>query len=261
MYTPLLKSSRTLTDVPDPNLFHMHTHNNYEIYCFISGSAKYFVEGTVYNLRPRDILLIKKGEAHTLLIDDARPYERIVISYDAEAIPAATREELCAFLDGRGLGENNCYSAAAFKDKHWYYYLNEICKTNDVSKKQAYLAVLLYELKEQYPNITSKDVYHDTTSELIHYINEHLCENITLEQLCETFYISKPHINRKFKQVTGTTVWDYIKKKRLLKANALLREGVRPTDAYLLCGFNDYSTFYTAYRKEFHRSPKDDYVR
>lgn len=260
MQTPHIRTTRTLTEKPDSKMFHMHTHGDYEIYCFLSGSAKYFVEGTVYPLRPRDILLIKKGEAHTLLIDDDRPYERIVINFDADAILTDKRKEIVTFLDGRGLGEKNCFHASVFKDSHWIYYLKELCKSRDVQRKQIYLTVLLCELMEQHSGCVSRDVYHDTISELILYINEHLFENLTLETLCEKFYISKPHLNRRFKQVTGTTVWDYVKRKRLLKAREMLQTGTRPTAVFSLCGFNDYSSFYVAYRKEFACAPKEDYV-
>ena len=45
MTNPITVSSRYYDKVPDPNLVHMHTHETYELYCFLTGDAKYSVEG------------------------------------------------------------------------------------------------------------------------------------------------------------------------------------------------------------------------
>ena len=93
----------------------------------------------------------------------------------------------------------------------------------------------------------------------INYINNHLFEDLSLDNISETFYISKTHLTRKFKKYTGSTVWDYILTKRLLYAKELLKNGEKPTDVYVDCGFNDYCSFYRAYKLKFNLPPKDDY--
>ena len=61
-----LHAQKTCTKKPDVSLFNKHTHDNYEIFCFLSGDAKYFIEGTIYDLKPNDILIIKKSDIHCL---------------------------------------------------------------------------------------------------------------------------------------------------------------------------------------------------
>ena len=41
----MIYSHKAYTEKPDLEMFNMHTHDDYEIYCFMSGSAKYYVEG------------------------------------------------------------------------------------------------------------------------------------------------------------------------------------------------------------------------
>jgi len=53
---------------------------------------------------------------------------------------------------------------------------------------------------------------------VLHYINEHYSEPLTLDQLSEKFFISKYHLLRKFDAQVGTTVHRYILQKRLLNA-------------------------------------------
>lgn len=57
---------------------------------------------------------------------------------------------------------------------------------------------------------------------VLHYINEHYSESLTLDQLAEQFFISKYHLLRKFDAQVGTTVHRYILQKRLMNAKQLL---------------------------------------
>lgn len=48
--TPFIKAEKSTDQNPNPSMYAMHTHDTYEIFCFLSGNAKYFVEGNVYPL-------------------------------------------------------------------------------------------------------------------------------------------------------------------------------------------------------------------
>lgn len=256
---PNITASRTRTEAPDLEKFNMHTQECYEIYCFLEGNADYFVEGTVYSLKSGDILILKKAEAHSLLIHTLCPYERIVVHFTAEGITADLRKLLCQFLDNRPLGRNNRYPAALFKNNNWQYYLKRIYSTRDFTQRQIYLSTLLYELWEAYPKIcSSESAEKNPITDVIGYINDNLTENLSLELLCCEFFMSKAQLNRKFKKATGSTVWEYIMTKRLLLAKEYLQEGESPTQVCAKSGFNDYCSFYRAYKAKFGSSPKAD---
>ena len=74
--------------------------------------------------------------------------------------------------------------------------------------------------------------------------------------LAKRFYLSKTHLNRIFKQSTGTTVWEYITIKRLFLAKELIAAGRQPTDVCTQCGFKDYTTFFRSYKRHFGISPR-----
>ena len=86
-------------------------------------------------------------------------------------------------------------------------------------------------------------------------VNRNLTGQITLESICEKYYISKSQLQRLFKKATGTTFWQYVTVKRLAQARLLLDEGESPTHIYTRCGFSDYSTFYRAYVKLYGHAP------
>ena len=98
----------------------------------------------------------------------------------------------------------------------------------------------------------------DTVTGILLYLNRHMKENITLDQLSERFFLSKHHMNKVFRKATGTTVFDYLLHKRVTLAQQLLIEGSSAQEAAAEAGFGDYSSFYRAYTKILGHSPLQD---
>ena len=97
--------------------------------------------------------------------------------------------------------------------------------------------------------------YDPKIQQVLSYINEHLHEELTVDQLAERAYLSKYHFMRLFKAQTGSTVHAYVRQKRLLHAARLIREGVSVGKAAADSGFGDYSAFHRAFRESFGISP------
>ena len=87
------------------------------------------------------------------------------------------------------------------------------------------------------------------------YLNENMEANISLDDICQRFYLSKSQLCRIFREATGVTVKQYLNAKRLVRAKQRIDAGEPPTYVYLRCGFNDYSSFYRAYVKYYGVSP------
>lgn len=93
---------------------------------------------------------------------------------------------------------------------------------------------------------------------VLDYIAEHLAEDISIDQLASCFYMSRYYLMHLFKQETGYSVASYISTKRLLRARALIQNGMSVTDACYQCGFKNYSSFSRAYKKLFHTSARGE---
>ena len=91
--------------------------------------------------------------------------------------------------------------------------------------------------------------------DIIRYLDEHLTEEISIEDLAKEFYVSKYHMMRRFRQETGTTIHAYLSDRRLFAARDHIAQGMPATDACFQCGFHSYSAFSRAYGKLFGVTP------
>lgn len=257
----------SLENQPEPEDFFMHAHEQYELFHFFSGSAKYLVEGTEYTLTPHDTLLIRPFEVHRLVLEDESvPYERTVIHFTPKMFGTdkTTAATLLRPFNNRELGRGNRYEARIFSGEGWpfgsdagklFARMGDDAEVFIASKVQSFLAETLLPFAERDRNETP---FSAKITGVLEYINAHLYEDITVARICEECFLSRAQLNRLFKYATGTSVWQYITTKRLLQAKMLIRAGERPTDVYEQCGFTEYSSFYRAYKAKFGNSPEQD---
>lgn len=235
----------------------MHSHDNYEIYYLLSGDADFLVEATRYHLHPGDLLLMRKGEVHMFRLRTSAPYERMHVNFEITPLLSHLGiSDLLAPFQNRPLGTFNHYPAPLFLSHSFKRDLERLCKAKE-EDKLLYLLPLLGEIKNAFEALKENpsSATPDRASAIVSYINEHLAEELSLEELSSRFYLSQTHLNRIFRASTGTTVWQYITIKRLYFAKELLEKGKKPTDVAPLCGFKDYTTFFRAYKKLFRRAP------
>lgn len=244
-----------------PNMVGMHIHDSYELFCFLSGHARYYIEGNLYPLKPGDILLIKKAEVHTLLADKITPYTSIVVHFHEADILDTPDQDLLHFLNDRPIGQQNRFPASLFKDKPWLYYLRQCVNTKDSHAKRLYLSSILNELYENRNRIIARQPERDRLTEILTYINIHLCDSISVDDICTHFYTSQSYLNQKIRMLTGASIWEYITVKRMYLAKDLLSCGKSPTVVCSECGYNDYSAFYRAYKRQFGHSPATDHIK
>ena len=255
-----IRAVKILDQHPRQRDYKLHTHTGFEIFCFLAGDAMYNIEGNMYPLFPGDIVLLKNSEAHHVILNSAIPYERITIHFQCnDDMPPELVETLLTPVINRPIGQYNLYSYKDFQDTNWRHYLECLCKESDHIRRQIYLMTLLLEITDAFPLIQDQHIINKTHSllQITHYIDQHLSDPLSIDFLCNHFFISETQLSRQFKKHLNTTVSEYILSKRLLQAYNTISKGVRPSSAYLQCGFRDYSSFYRAYKKKFGHSPKD----
>ncbi|MFD1907599.1 helix-turn-helix domain-containing protein [Paenibacillus rhizoplanae] len=93
------------------------------------------------------------------------------------------------------------------------------------------------------------DIMPELVRRTMEYIDAHLGQTLTLEQLSSTFHLNSTYISRQFKQHTGLTLRSYILDRRISLAKACLREGLSLTEACYQSGFSDYANFIRSFTK------------
>ncbi len=261
--TDFFEVAHSLTEKPDPASFSLHTHQKCEFYYFISGKGVFHIEGTDYPLKPGNILIMNNTESHYIEIDPNHPYERLAIHFDKNFIKRIDlKNDLLTFFEDRDPGENNLVTKESFDTNLYLSLINNIQKsieTDDTRTLTNFIA-LLSELKKAYlKNMAFESTAKKTlVNRIINYILSNIENDISLDDICDEFYICKSQLCTLFKKTMGVTVWSFITLKRLTLAKKLLEAGYTPTETYSKCGFGDYSSFYRAYKKHFGISPKNN---
>ena len=252
-----------LDEKPDKESFKLHTHDTFELYIFIHGRGKFLIEGNEYPLSHGDIILMRPTEAHYIDIDASKPYERFSAHFSEDFFKTFDKDGVLleAFLNHEP-GIFNRYSRDEFKPEIYNLLVNNLLSESQNRHLQVScnMLPLLNEIYKVYKSRRDTEIQGDSPIQrIVRYINNHINDNLTLDTICNKFYISKAQLCRSFKAATGSTVQNYINAKRLVNAKRMLSEGISPTRAAVLCGFNDYSVFYRAFYKEYGKAPKKEY--
>ncbi len=95
--------------------------------------------------------------------------------------------------------------------------------------------------------------------DVFRFIRENLTRDLSLETLEEHFFVSKHHLCREFKKLTGQTIHSYIVKSRLDLCKKYIEAGKSIKEVYALGGFGSYNHFFRAFKKEYDMTPKEYY--
>ncbi|MBQ9940949.1 MAG: helix-turn-helix transcriptional regulator [Clostridia bacterium] len=245
---------------PNQDDFKMHTHQECELFYFMSGKGIFHVEGTDYPLKQGDIAIMDNSESHYIELDCNYPYERFVVHFDKQYISKIDSEgKLLKIIEGRVPGKDNLFRKEHFSSNLYLMLINNIIDGLDKNKIQAEtnFFALMNELLVASPNQShNTDISNSSLiNKIINYILANLEKNFSLDDICNEFFISKPQLCRMFKSTMGATVGNYITVKRLSAAKKMLESGDNPTKVYLKCGYSDYTNFYRAYKKFYGDSP------
>lgn len=249
--------------------FNFHYHDFNKIMIFISGMINYTIEGRSYELKPYDIVLVNAGEIHKPTVLDNSAYERIIIYVSTQFLQKYSDSEynLNYCFDCAKKEFSNVLRVSSIEKSKLYQVCLELehSFSDQAFAKELYQKILFLEFMIQLNrtailnNINYLDSLNENSKllQIINYINEHLTEDITIDQIAENFYLSRYYLMHYFKAETGYTIGNYITEKRLLLAKDLVRKGSSVTQACYQCGFKNYSTFSRAFKKVFNTLPKN----
>jgi two-component system response regulator YesN len=96
--------------------------------------------------------------------------------------------------------------------------------------------------------------------DLKEYIQEHLHEDISLQDVADKMFFSTVYFSRFFKKQTGETFSNYLLRIRMEHAVKLLQKNKKVTEISEACGYHDPS-YFTRIFKEYYKYTPKDYAR
>lgn len=246
-----------------------HVHDYYEFYFFLGGRVSMELGEEVFPLTPGDIIIVPPGQPHRAVIDDPSvTYQRIVfwISKGFCESLAAVSESYVYLIRETLAGKGFIYHVDAVDFnalKAQVYTLLAEIRTDRFGREARIpnlAAELILSLNRMVYEKTHAGIKNEARSlceAIASHIDTHFDEDLTLDSLAARFYVSKFYIAHLFQDELGLSVHRYLTMRRLTVSRDALLSGSSVGEAYSLCGFKDYTSFYRAFLKEYGVSPKE----
>jgi AraC-like DNA-binding protein len=230
-----------------PEMPQMHFHNHYEIYIQDSGLRGSIVSTSYYDLKPRDVLLLKPNLLHQSI--GSSVHTRTVVYFTHNFLKKHYSFELCqrisALFDKKHLSlSKGDYAAVSALVREL---IQEDYNDPDnliFAKLSHLLVILLKNAKRSAPAGAPENIYkHSSISPIVAYVNENFLLIDSIGSVANAFYITPSHLCRTFKKLTGYTMMQYINNLKIQLACHLLQGTNKTiTEIALDCGYN--STMY-----------------
>lgn len=249
----------------------LHHHEFYEVDYLLSGKVTYTIESRVYPISPGDLLIISPKELHQVMIDaEAEPYERYTLWISPALLDRLSTQEtdLASCFDTSRPNYSHLIRLQSPYRGMIQSLLDLLHQESEGSQygadilPDALLTTLMtlvnrLSIRRDGESSGSFSYTSPAVSDVINYISLHYAEEISLQQLADTFYISKYHLSHEFSHYVGVSVYQYLKKKRLMISCQLLAQGKKSGDVAAACGFCNYTSFYRAFCAEYGVSPRE----
>lgn len=252
------------------NIFsNFHNHDLFEILYVTKGKLICLVENYKYTLEEGEMVLISPSIIHKVQTIIEQPCERIIVTFTEQYAQRKSTEQTdllkifktLEIAKYHKLSFNNAYKR---KLENLLETMQNIIFTDNYGTDVIFnccfcsLMVLLNrELVSNTPEIHSISFNNKLILEVGNYIEENLENQLFVEDIAKHVSLSASRLHHIFKYETGISILKYINKKRLSKAKELLKTGDLIVNIYIKCGFQDYTSFFRAFKKEYEITPKE----
>lgn len=246
-----------------------HFHDQMEILIIMSEGDKFFIRNKVYPLSRGSVFILNSSDLHRSVAKPRSIYQYYSIRFFPEEIDGLSTENFDLIRCFRNHSNfNHMVRLNIDQLDHLLklvnkieYYLATDCSAfgKEIFAKTLLAEVLIYiNFLYDLPPLPAAPEKEDVTAyyPVISYINEHVTEKISLDDLSGKFFVNKYYLSHRFKALFGMTLGDYITQKRLSLAKSYLRQGLPVTISGEKAGFNSCNHFIRTFTKTVGLSPK-----
>ncbi len=257
----------TIVDEENTNALYMHFHPEMEFLYLREGEVTFFVEGKAFEMHKGDAMFIPP-----LLVHNATKGAGTVCDFSAVVfslewlfgnMEAAENEYTSAIRSNRYAGI--CHLKATENRealdalKSIFYYKEKFSVEYELSLRGKLFIVFqeLYNCFFAKINMEGRGTGTDTDIQRsIEYINLHFPERLSLMELSDISGYSVSRFEHKFKEMTGSSPFEYINRIRIINASKELeKSNKKVTDIAVLNGFDNISYFNRTFKRIMGTSP------
>lgn len=238
-----------------------HCHDYWELYIHLHGGQFYGVEDKIKELEPNMLVINPPFCMHGMIHDrNLLNYERLYVCITTQTLEEIGGETInLVKLFQKSTSSGNYFFSMTKDDvsmcKELVLHMNQAFNSdNPLSGLDAYVALVRYlqiichTIKDVAPSDMTQRSY-PLMQQVMVYLDQHYSEQLSLQQVAQTFNISVSHLSHEFARYSKRSVYDYILYRRVMMACVFLRKGMNMTSTAYQCGFNNYNTFARAFKK------------
>lgn len=228
-------------------------HDNLEIELCTGGEGFILLDGDRYEFKRGDIAVVNSNVIHNTVTNTALTYDCLIID---------TKFCKTAGINPASLCFNPLITSPAitksFLEITKIYNSDDLCH---IAKLQAEILKILIILREKHTlferAVQSRSKHFETVKSTIRFIRENYSQKIVLEELAKNVYTDKFSLSKKFKEVTGSTIVQFLNSYRCEMAIQLIRDGNPINESAIKCGFNNMSFFTRTFKTHTGKLPSE----
>ncbi len=240
---------------PNPTYRIMHNISKqfpYDYYVFeyvIKGVGHIETPEEKYTVTEGDFYFLNKLRYHIYYSDPDNPYEKIFLVLKGSFVD---------FLVSNYLSNDSVYIKKCNLNGHMMHIINLLSRDGPINYDR--LAISVLELFQQvFPQPYRTKQSSTRVPEMVkNYIDAHITENITLDDISTALYISKSHIERAFKKEYGQTPIAYWASQRIMQVASMLETtNYSLSEIAQMLGFSDVKYMSKSFKKIKGKTPTE----
>lgn len=229
-----------------------HFHIATEIIGVIAGSLEIIVNDQSYVLRAGEIAIIPRAHVHTFRCSDGNQNHVLTISQNVLSEFNNEYPLSFDFFLRKGPYTKKLFETFELIEKNW--------KDSNYMMKYGLINYFFGLLAKAYPPTKKTEQKTSLYPTILVYIEEHLFDDINLEQISTKFGYTKNYFSSIFNKAMGIHFKDYVNRLRIQKAKARLDKPNRTETVLTIaqeCGFNSLNSFYRALNRFYEKPLKN----
>lgn len=241
-----------------------HSHDGAELYYTLSDLPDVLIDDRIFAVPAGTLIVIPPFCVHQLYHESYTTYERYIVNINASWLKNvfyAQESPITNLIEG---AEPLLLSPSSELENKWTQNVLQLnnfktCTTPEAFSCLFNLLALLVKIAKTHTQNKSGSFYISTgqhrTNEIIAYINNHIYDKLTVNELAAHFYLNPDYLSRIFKKHAHISVSRYISLQKTATAQSLLREGHTVAWVQEKLGYSSYSHFFKSFQKNTGLSP------